>query len=106
MLHQANATLSDSGVTEQQELQAMKQLLNDYSAAINSYGQAAWSLQARASRIAAHITDTLSFQDAYVAKRQTAFMVRDSTTVRVITVVTLIYLPSTFMAVSALRRSE
>ncbi|OJJ54992.1 hypothetical protein ASPSYDRAFT_93021 [Aspergillus sydowii CBS 593.65] len=98
VLHQANATLSDSGVTEQQELQAMKQLLNNYSAAINSYGQAAWSLQARASRIAAHITDTLSFQDAYVAKRQTAFMVRDSTTVRVITVVTLIYLPSTFMA--------
>lgn len=102
MLHQANAALSDSGVTQKHDLEAMKQLLNNYLTTINSYGQAAWSLQTRTSRIAAHITDTLSFKDAYVAKRQTEFMVRDSTTVRVITVVTLIYLPSTFMAVSAL----
>jgi hypothetical protein len=101
VLHQANATLSDAGVTGQHELQAMKQLLDNYSTAINSYGQAAWSLQTRTSRIASHITDTLSFKDAYVAKQQTEFMVRDSTTVRVITVVTLIYLPSTFMAVGA-----
>ncbi|BCS28536.1 uncharacterized protein APUU_70106A [Aspergillus puulaauensis] len=98
VLHQANAALSDSGVTQKHDLEAMKQLLNNYLTTINSYGQAAWSLQTRTSRIAAHITDTLSFKDAYVAKRQTEFMVRDSTTVRVITVVTLIYLPSTFMA--------
>ncbi|KAL4945276.1 hypothetical protein BDV06DRAFT_45373 [Aspergillus oleicola] len=98
VLHQANATLAGSGATQQHALQAMKQLLNNYSASVSAYGQAAWSLQSRTSRIASHITDTLSFKDAYIAKRQTEFMLRDSTTVRVITVVTLIYLPSTFMA--------
>ncbi|KAL4951767.1 hypothetical protein BDW69DRAFT_196210 [Aspergillus filifer] len=98
VLHQANATLAGSGTTQDHALQAMKQLLNNYSASISAYGQAAWSLQNRTSRIACHITDTLSFKDAHIAKRQTEFMLRDSTTVRVITVVTLIYLPSTFMA--------
>ncbi|KAL4862469.1 hypothetical protein BDV12DRAFT_190391 [Aspergillus spectabilis] len=98
VLHQANASLSDFGIIQQTDLKAMKLLLNNYSGAVNSYGQAAWSLHSRTSRIATHITDTLSFKDAYIAKRQTEFMLRDSTTVRVITVVTLIYLPSTFMA--------
>ncbi|KAL4742701.1 hypothetical protein BDV11DRAFT_202562 [Aspergillus similis] len=98
VLHQANAALGESGEIEKHDLQMMKQLLNNYSATVNSYGQAAWSLQSRTSRIAAHITDTLSFKDAYIAKRQTEFMLRDSTTVRVITVVTLVYLPATFMA--------
>ncbi|KAL3457013.1 hypothetical protein BJX64DRAFT_280916 [Aspergillus heterothallicus] len=98
VLHQANAALSERGAIETAELQAMKRLLDNYSGTVNSYGQAAWSLQSRTSRIAAHITDTLSFKDAYIAKRQTEFMLRDSTTVRVITVVTLIYLPATFTA--------
>ncbi|KAL4905088.1 hypothetical protein BDW74DRAFT_167840 [Aspergillus multicolor] len=98
VLHQANAALADRGATEEYDLQMMKQLLNNYSSTVNSYGQAAWSLQSRTSRIAAHITDTLSFKDAYISKRQTEFMLRDSTTVRVITVVTLVYLPATFMA--------
>ncbi|KAL4960020.1 uncharacterized protein BDV14DRAFT_193313 [Aspergillus stella-maris] len=98
VLHQANATLAGAGTTEDHALEAMKQLLNNYSASVSAYAQAAWSLQNRTSRIACHITDTLSFKDAYIAKRQTEFMLRDSTTVRVITVVTLIYLPSTFMA--------
>jgi Mg2+ and Co2+ transporter CorA len=98
VLHQANAALSECGAVQPAELQAMKRLLDNYSGTINSYGQAAWSLQSRTSRIAAHITDTLSFKDAYIAKRQTEFMLRDSTTVRVITVVTLIYLPATFTA--------
>ncbi|KAL6231196.1 hypothetical protein BDW75DRAFT_49915 [Aspergillus navahoensis] len=89
VLHQANSALGECGGIEKYELQMMKQLLNNYSATVNSYGQAAWSLQSRTSRIAAHITDTLSFKDAYIAKRQTEFMLRDSTTVRVITVVTL-----------------
>lgn len=100
VLHQANAALGECGEIEKHDLQMMKQLLNNYSATVNSYGQAAWSLQSRTSRIAAHITDTLSFKDAYISKRQTEFMLRDSTTVRVITVVTLVYLPATFMAVS------
>jgi Mg2+ and Co2+ transporter CorA len=98
VLHQANAALGECGEIEKHDLQMMKQLLNNYSATVNSYGQAAWSLQSRTSRVAAHITDTLSFKDAYIAKRQTEFMLRDSTTVRVITVVTLVYLPATFMA--------
>ncbi|KAL4925371.1 uncharacterized protein BDV17DRAFT_284050 [Aspergillus undulatus] len=98
VLHQANAALSSSGVTSESEMQATKQLLNNYSASVSSYVQAGRSLQSRTSRIASHITDTLSFKDAYIAKRQTEFMLRDSTTVRVITVVTLIYLLSTFMA--------
>ncbi|KAL5001042.1 hypothetical protein BDV10DRAFT_199606 [Aspergillus recurvatus] len=98
VLHQANVALGECGEIEKHHLQMMKQLLDNYSATVNSYGQAAWSLQSRTSRIAAHITDTLSFKDAYVAKRQTEFMLRDSTTVRVITVVTLVYLPATFMA--------
>ncbi|KKK18963.1 hypothetical protein AOCH_004602 [Aspergillus ochraceoroseus] len=98
VLHQANGALSDCNATEQSEVQAMRQLLTNYSSMVNSYAQGAWSLQARAARIAAHITDTLSFKDAYVAKRQSDLMLRDSTTVRVITVVTLIYLPSSFMA--------
>ncbi|KAL3486778.1 hypothetical protein BJX62DRAFT_228496 [Aspergillus germanicus] len=98
VMHQANAALSECGTVQPAELQAMKRLLHNYSGTVNSYGQAAWSLQSRTSRIAAHITDTLSFKDAYIAKRQTEFMLRDSTTVRVITVVTLIYLPATFTA--------
>ncbi|KAL2824381.1 hypothetical protein BDW59DRAFT_180257 [Aspergillus cavernicola] len=98
VLHQANAALADRGATQQAELKAMKQMLDNYSSTVNSYGQAAWSLQSRTSRIATHITDTLSFKDAFIAKRQSEYMLRDSTTVRVITVVTLIYLPSTFMA--------
>ncbi|KAL4803119.1 hypothetical protein BDV18DRAFT_43640 [Aspergillus unguis] len=98
VLHQANSKISEVGGIGQDELQGMKQLLNNYSAAADSYGQAACSLQSRTSRIATHINETLSFQDAYIAKRQTEFMLRDSTTVRVITVVTLVYLPATFTA--------
>ncbi|KAI9369536.1 hypothetical protein BJX61DRAFT_519053 [Aspergillus egyptiacus] len=98
LLHQANAALGECGATQERDLKAMGQMLDNYSRVVNSYGEGAWSLQNRTSRIAAHITDTLSFNDAYVAKRQTQYMLRDSTTVRVITVVTLVYLPSTFMA--------
>ncbi|KAL4783294.1 hypothetical protein BJX76DRAFT_259744 [Aspergillus varians] len=98
VLHQANAALSVASITPQYESQAMRQLLHNSSASMKSYRQAASSLQDRASRCAEYITDTLSYKDATVAKRQAEFMLRDSTSVRVITFVTLIYLPSTFTA--------
>ncbi|KAJ5160877.1 uncharacterized protein N7482_007881 [Penicillium canariense] len=104
-LHDVNEALAERNITQQSDAHAMKQLLNNYVNLVDAYTQQAWFLKSRTACLAVSITDTLSFKDSNTAKRQTQYMldltlstVDDSTTVRVITIVTLIYLPSTFIA--------
>ncbi|KAB8227117.1 uncharacterized protein BDW43DRAFT_317117 [Aspergillus alliaceus] len=85
----------------------MKHLLDNYKSHADAYSQNAAFLQSRAAITSQLVTDTFSFKNSHTSQEQTKYMldltlstVDDSTTVRVITVVTLIYLPSTFMAVS------
>lgn len=106
-LHDFNDALAERNVIQQSDAHAMKQLLHNYINMVDAYTQQAEFLKSRTACLAVSITDTLSFKDSYTTKSQSQYMldltlstVDDSTTVRVITIVTLIYLPSTFMAVS------
>lgn len=105
-LHGGNDALAARNITQQSDTHSMKQLLNNYVNMVDAYNQQASFLKSRTACLAVSITDTLSFKDSNTAKRQSEYMldltlstVDDSTTVRVITIVTLIYLPFTFMAV-------
>ena len=107
-LDDVNYILTERNITQQSDAHAMKLLLNNYMNMVDAYTQQASFLKNRAACLAVSITDTLSFKDSNTAKRQSQYMldltlstVDDSTTVRVITIVTLIYLPFTFMAVSS-----
>lgn len=107
-LHSFNDTLMERNVIQKPESHRMKQLLSNYGNMVDAYTQQAEFLKCRTSCLAVAITDTLSFKDTYTAKEQSEHMLKltlstvdDSTTVRVITIVTLIYLPATFMAVGS-----
>ncbi|KAJ5668871.1 hypothetical protein N7462_009941 [Penicillium macrosclerotiorum] len=104
-LHYFNDALAESNITQQSDAYSMKQLLRNYTSMVDAYSQQAEFLKSRTACLAVSITDTLSFKDSFTAKSQSQYMldltlstVDDSTTVRVITIVTLIYLPPTFMA--------
>lgn len=84
----------------------INQWLGNYLNMVDAYTHNVSFLHSRTSRTAQLITDTLSFKNALTARDQSKYMLAltsstaaDSMTVRTITVVTLIYLPSTFMAV-------
>ena len=105
-LHKANNALRDCGTLLHLSWHKMDQLLDNYESHADAYLQAASFLQSWATTTAQLIADNLSFNNSYTAQQQSDYMlsltsstVDDSSTVRVITVVTLIYLPSTFMAV-------
>ncbi|KJK61660.1 CorA-like Mg2+ transporter protein [Aspergillus parasiticus SU-1] len=104
-LHKANNALRDCGSVQHLSWHKMDQLLDNYESHADAYLQAASFLQSRAATTAQLIADTFSFKNSHTAQEQSDYMldltsstVDDSSTVRVITVVTLIYLPSTFMA--------
>ena len=106
ILHKANDALRDCGSVQHLPWHKMDQLLDNYESHADAYLQAASFLQSRAATTAQLIADTFSFKNSHTAQEQSDYMldltsstVDDSSTVRVITVVTLIYLPSTFMAV-------
>ncbi|KAE8413047.1 hypothetical protein BDV36DRAFT_300314 [Aspergillus pseudocaelatus] len=106
ILHKANNALRDCGSVQHLLWHKMDQLLDNYESHADAYLQAASFLQSRAATTAQLIADTFSFKNSHTAQEQSDYMldltsstVDDSSTVRVITVVTLIYLPSTFMAV-------
>ncbi|KAF7593744.1 hypothetical protein BBP40_010920 [Aspergillus hancockii] len=105
VLQQGNNALRDCSIVHPASWQSMKQLLDNYDHSVDAYSQGASFLQSRAATTAQLISDTFAFKSSDTAQRQTIYMldltrktVDDSTTVRVITIVTLIYLPSTFMA--------
>ncbi|THC95903.1 hypothetical protein EYZ11_004634 [Aspergillus tanneri] len=105
ILRKANDVLRDCGRVDHAPWMAMEQLLGNYKNHLEAYSQGAAFLQNRTATTAHLITDTFSFKNSHRAHEQTEHMldltlstVDDSTTVRVITVVTLIYLPSTFVA--------
>ncbi|KAE8382719.1 hypothetical protein BDV26DRAFT_288279 [Aspergillus bertholletiae] len=105
ILHKANSALKDCGNVQHLPWHKMDQLLDNYEGHADAYLQAASFLQSRATTTAQLIADTFSFKNSHTAQEQSDYMldltsstVDDSSTVRVITVVTLIYLPSTFMA--------
>ncbi|KNG82886.1 hypothetical protein ANOM_007533 [Aspergillus nomiae NRRL 13137] len=104
-LHKANNALRDCGTLHHLSWHKMDQLLDNYESHADAYLQAASFLQSWTTTTAQLIADNLSFNNSYTAQQQSDYMlsltsstVDDSSTVRVITVVTLIYLPSTFMA--------
>lgn len=85
----------------------MEQLLDNYLTHVEAYTQSALFLQGQTARAAQLLSDAIAFGISITTQAQTDYMLDltlatsdDSMTVRVITVVTLIYLPSTFMAVS------
>ncbi|KAF4241730.1 hypothetical protein CNMCM8980_002254 [Aspergillus fumigatiaffinis] len=104
-LQEANDALAERNITQHSDAHAMKQLLKNYVNMVDAYTEQAWFLKSRTACLAVSIADTLSFKDSNTARSQNKYMldltlstVDDSTTVRVITTVTLIYLPFTFMA--------
>lgn len=108
-LHTANNALSDAYILSHSGKTGTSQLLDNYLNQLDAYTYHVSFLHIRAGRTAQLITDTLSFKNALTAQDQSRYMlsltsstVEDSTTVRTITIVTLIFLPSTFMAVSSL----
>lgn len=86
----------------------MRQLLDSYLAHVDAYAQSARFLQGQTTRAAQLLSDAIAYKISMTTQAQTDYMLDlnvatsdDSMTVRVITVVTMIYLPSTFMAVGS-----
>ncbi|KAG2419116.1 hypothetical protein HFD88_002220 [Aspergillus terreus] len=107
-MHLANQFLEDHGQAGQPKTEAMRQLLDNYLNHVDAYSQSALFLQGQTARAAQLLSDAISFKISITTQAQTDYMLDltvstsdDSMTVRVITIVTLIYLPSTFMAVSS-----
>ncbi|KAH8699081.1 hypothetical protein BGW36DRAFT_449225 [Talaromyces proteolyticus] len=105
-IRRANDALLEAGILKSPAKEALSQLLDNYSSHLEAYIQNTSFLQSRAARTAELIADTLTFKNSYSAQSQNDYMLKltmstvdDSTTVRVITIVTLIYLPATFTAV-------
>lgn len=94
-LHKANNALDLS----ESEREGTSQLLDNCSNQVDAYTHSGSFLHARTGRTKQLITDTLTFKNGLYMLSLTSSTVEDSTTVRTITVETLIYLPSTFMAV-------
>ncbi|RJE22931.1 hypothetical protein PHISCL_04740 [Aspergillus sclerotialis] len=104
-IHKANDALCDADIFPLSEREGTRQLFDNYINQADEYTQNVSFLHTRAGRTAQLIADTLSFKNALTAQEQSRYMlsltsstVEDSTTVRTITIVTLIFLPSTFMA--------
>ena len=107
-IHKANDALHDANILQHSERKKTSQLFDNYINQGDAYSQNVSFLHTRSGRTAQLIADTLSFKNALTAQDQSRYMlsltsstVEDSTTVRTITFVTLIFLPSTFMAVSS-----
>jgi hypothetical protein len=81
--------------------------LEDFRKEAIAFNEYADTLIQRASSMAQLIADTLSFKNQETSKQQSTYMykltnstVDDSKTVRIITLVTMVYLPFSFVAVS------
>ena len=112
-IHKANDALSDADILPHCERTGTSQLFANYINQADAYTQNVSFLYTRAGRTAQLIADTLSFKNALTAQDQSRYMlsltsstVEDSTTVRTITIVTLIFLPSTFVAVSSISNNQ
>jgi len=104
-LEKLNATIQARGGTQQTETNAVFDLLENYRSQIDAYTENAKFLLKRSSGTAQQLSDTLAFKNQDVAQSQNGYMLKltmstvdDSATVRVVTLVTLIYLPFSFMA--------
>lgn len=86
---------------------ATQEVLQNYAVMATAYSQNALFLRDKIRGTAELLSDTLNLKHQKIAQTisentlgLTDAAVKDSATIRVITVVTLLYLPSTFIAVS------
>ncbi|OCK78099.1 hypothetical protein K432DRAFT_406761 [Lepidopterella palustris CBS 459.81] len=103
-LRNLNTELEQASVVSKSDGDAMVQLLENYQGQTAAYIENARFLQKRSGGTAQLISDTLAFKNSDVAQVQSGYMLKltlstvdDSATVRVVTIVTLIYLPFAFM---------
>ena len=89
-----------------------QEILQNYAAMAAAYGQNAEYLRDKMRGAAELLSDTLNLKHQQIAQSigentlaLTNAAVKDSATIRVITVVTLLYLPATFVAVSSSKDS-
>lgn len=99
-IRHANNCLAKAQVLQEDQSSNMGYLLKNYTRQLEAYVQHTLFLQSRAARTAQTLTDTLSFKNSRYTLDLTMSSLDDSSTVRVITVMTMIYLPPTFAAVS------
>ncbi|OCL04849.1 hypothetical protein AOQ84DRAFT_109095 [Glonium stellatum] len=104
-LEKLNSTFSTRTGAQQAETNAMADLLENYRSQLDAYNENATFLLKRSGGTAQQLADTLAFKNQYVAQSQSGYMLKltmstvdDSATVRVVTLVTLVYLPFSFMA--------
>ena len=104
-LEKLNTTIQARGA-QQIETNAISDLLENYRNQIDAYAENAKFLLKRSGSTAQQLSDTLAFKNQHVAQSQSGYMLKltmstvdDSATVRVVTLVTLVYLPFSFMAV-------
>lgn len=90
---------------EQTETNAISDILENHRNQIDAYTENAKFLLKRSGSTAQQLSDTLAFKNQHVAQSQSGYMLKltmstvdDSATVRVVTLVTLVYLPFSFMA--------
>lgn len=97
-IRHANNCLAKAQVLQEDQSSNMGYLLKNYTRQLEAYVQHTLFLQSRAARTAQTLTDTLSFKNSRYTLDLTMSSLDDSSTVRVITVMTMIYLPPTFAA--------
>lgn len=83
----------------------LKAKLNNHQRQCIAFSRTASYLQQRTRSVAQLLSDTLSFRDQVVAKEQNSSMIQLNKSAVFITALTLLYLPSSFVAVSVLFES-
>ena len=95
------STCSAYGNTPLQTDCATKEVLENYKTMFNEYNQNASFVLSKVRGSAQLLLDTLNLKHQLIAQKtsENTLALNDSASIRVITVVTLVYLPATFTAV-------
>lgn len=109
MLQTLNSAFQNGGTISDESHETTQEILQNYTSMANDYIRNAVFLLDKIRGTAQLLSDTLNLKHQQTSQNisentlaLTNSAVRDSATIRVITVVTLLYLPATFVAVSSL----
>jgi Mg2+ and Co2+ transporter CorA len=99
-LFQINSNLLRSAVVSKQQFDANIGIIESMHESTSAYERETEHMLGRVRSTSQLISDTIALKSQNTSQIMSNQMLRDSGTIRVITLVTLVYLPATFVAVS------
>lgn len=92
--------LREARIISEEQASRTRETLDNYRSKIGAFDRNAEFLLSRIRSTTQLVSDTIALKSQNTSEDMSDHMLKDSTTIRVITLVTLVYLPSSFVAVS------